>query len=86
MPKKTRIREIQQTERLIDKFRAKASKATMAQSLIKKLDRMESIEVDEDDLTAMKLRFPISVTPGKVIFEMEDLSKSYGDKEVLNGV
>ncbi len=83
---KNQEREIQQTERLIDKFRAKASKATMAQSLIKKLDRMERIEVDEDDLSAMKLRFPISVTPGKVIFEMEDLSKSYGNKEVLNGV
>ena len=83
---KNQDREIQQTERLIDKFRAKASKATMAQSLIKKLDRMERIEVDEDDLSAMKLRFPISVTPGKVIFEMEDLSKSYGNKEVLNGV
>ncbi len=79
---KNQEREIQQTERLIDKFRAKASKATMAQSLIKKLDRMERIEVDEDDLSAMKLRFPISVTPGKVIFEMEDLSKSYGNKEV----
>lgn len=83
---KNQEREIQQTERLIDKFRAKASKATMAQSLIKKLDRMERIEVDQDDLSAMKLRFPISVIPGKVIFEMEDLSKSYGNKEVLNGV
>jgi len=83
---KNQEREIQQTERLIDKFRAKASKATMAQSLIKKLDRMERIEVDQDDLSAMKLRFPISVIPGKVIFEMEDLSKSYGNKEVLNGI
>ncbi|MBT8293071.1 MAG: ABC-F family ATP-binding cassette domain-containing protein [Eudoraea sp.] len=84
--RKNQEKEIQQTERLIDKFRAKASKASMAQSLIKKLDRMERIEVDEDDLSAMKLRFPISVTPGKVIFEMENLSKSYGNKEVLNGV
>jgi ATP-binding cassette subfamily F protein 3 len=84
--RKNQEKEIQQTERLIDKFRAKASKASMAQSLIKKLDRMERIEVDEDDLSAMKLRFPISVTPGKVIFEMGDLSKSYGNKEVLNGV
>ena len=84
--RKNQEKEIQQTERLIDKFRAKASKASMAQSLVKKLDRMERIEVDEDDLSAMKLRFPISVTPGKVIFEMESLSKSYGNKEVLNGV
>ncbi len=84
--RKNQEKEIQQTERLIDKFRAKSSKASMAQSLIKKLDKMERIEVDEDDLSAMKLRFPISVTPGKVIFEMEELSKSYGNKEVLNGV
>jgi ATP-binding cassette subfamily F protein 3 len=84
--RKNQEKEIQQTERLIDKFRAKSSKASMAQSLIKKLDKMERIEVDEDDLSAMKLRFPISVTPGKVIFEMEELSKSYGSKEVLNGV
>ena len=84
--RKNQDKEIQQTERLIDKFRAKSSKASMAQSLIKKLDRMERIEVDEDDLSAMKLRFPISVNPGKVIFEMEGLSKSYGNKEVLNGI
>lgn len=84
--RKNQDREIQQTERLIEKFRAKASKASMAQSLIKKLDRMDRIEVDEDDLSAMKLRFPVSVTPGKVIFEMEDLSKSYGEKEVLRGI
>ena len=84
--RKNQEKEIQQTERLIDKFRAKSSKASMAQSLIKKLDKMERIEVDEDDLSAMKLRFPISVTPGKVIFEMEELSKSYVNKEVLNGL
>ncbi len=83
---KNQEREIQQTEKLIDKFRAKASKATMAQSLIKKLDRMERIEVDEDDLSAMKLKFPVSVVPGKVVFEMEGLSKNYGDKEVLDSV
>ncbi|WP_276388421.1 ABC-F family ATP-binding cassette domain-containing protein [Eudoraea chungangensis] len=83
---KNQEREIQQTEKLIDKFRAKASKATMAQSLIKKLDRMERIEVDQDDLSAMKLKFPVSVTPGKVVFEMDNLAKSYGDKEVLQGV
>ena len=83
---KNQEREIQQTEKLIDKFRAKASKATMAQSLIKKLDRMERIEVDQDDLSAMKLKFPVSVTPGKVVFEMDNLAKNYGDKEVLQGV
>ncbi len=83
---KNQEREIQQAERLIDKFRAKSSKASMAQSLIKKLDRMERIEVDDDDHSVMKLRFPVSITPGKVIVEVKALSKSYGSKEVLRNI
>src|SRR5690554_1626411 len=83
---KNQQKQIDQTEKLIDKFRAKASKASMAQSLIKKLDRIDRIEVDEDDNSVMKLRFPVSVTPGKVVIEAENISKSYGDKEVLQGV
>ncbi len=83
---KNQEREIQQAERLIDKFRAKSSKASMAQSLIKKLDKMERIEVDDDDHSVMKLRFPVSVTPGKVVTEMHGLSKSYGSKQVLEDI
>ena len=84
--KKNQDREIQQTERLIERFRAKASKATMAQSLIKKLDRMERIEVDGLDQRVMKVQFPLSVNPGKIIAEMEGINKSYGEKKVLEGV
>lgn len=83
---KNQEKQIQQTEKLIEKFRAKASKASMAQSLIKKLDKIDRIEVDADDNSVMKLRFPISVTPGKVVAEIEELSKNYGDKEVLKGI
>ncbi|MBS9461961.1 ABC-F family ATP-binding cassette domain-containing protein [Flagellimonas sp. 389] len=83
---KNQEKQIQQTEKLIEKFRAKASKASMAQSLIKKLDKIERIEVDEDDNSVMNFRFPISVTPGKVVAELEALSKSYGKNQVLNGV
>ncbi|MGP1992259.1 ABC-F family ATP-binding cassette domain-containing protein [Zobellia laminariae] len=83
---KNQEKEIQQAERLIEKFRAKSSKASMAQSLIKKLDKMDRIEVDQDDNAVMNLRFPVSITPGKVIAEIEKLSKSYGDKDVLKGV
>jgi ATP-binding cassette subfamily F protein 3 len=83
---KNQQKQIEQTEKLIDKFRAKASKATMAQSLIKKLDKIDRIEVDEDDNSVMTLRFPVSITPGKVVIEAEDISKSYGDNNVLNGV
>lgn len=83
---KNQEKQIQQTEKLIEKFRAKASKASMAQSLIKKLDKIDRIEVDEDDNSVMSLRFPISVTPGKIIAEIEDLSKNYGDNHVLQNI
>ena len=83
---KNQEREIQQAERLIEKFRAKSSKASMAQSLIKKLDKIERIEVDEEDNTVMKVRFPISVQPGKVVVEGQGLGKRYGKKLVLEEV
>ena len=83
---KNQQKQIEQTEKLIDKFRAKASKATMAQSLIKKLDKIDRIEVDEDDNSVMTLRFTVSITPGKVVIEAENISKNYGDKEVLKNV
>ena len=83
---KNQEKQIQQTERLIEKFRAKASKATMAQSLIKKLDRMDRIEVDEDDNSVMTLNFPVSIVPGKVVVELENVSKHYGELQVLNHV
>jgi ATP-binding cassette subfamily F protein 3 len=83
---KNQEKEIQQAERLIEKFRAKSTKASMAQSLIKKLDKMERIEVDQDDNAVMNLRFPISITPGKVITEIANLSKRYGDNLVLQNI
>jgi len=83
---KNQQKQIEQTEKLIEKFRAKASKATMAQSLIKKLDRIDRIEVDEDDNSVMTLKFPISITPGKVIVEAHNISKNYGDNQVLKHI
>ena len=83
---KNQEKEIKATQVLIDKFRAKANKASMAQSLIKKLDKVERIEVDNDDNAVMNIRFQISKEPGKVVIEAEDLSKSYGDKHVLENV
>ncbi len=84
--KKNQDREIQQTERLIERFRAKASKASMAQSLIKKLDRMERIEVDAEERQQLKLEFPVSINPGKVVAELERLSKSFGENHVLKAI
>ncbi len=83
---KNQQKQIEQTEKLIEKFRAKASKATMAQSLIKKLDKIDRIEVDADDNSVMTLNFPVSITPGKVVVESEGVAKHYGDLQVLNNV
>ncbi|NNC50187.1 MAG: ATP-binding cassette domain-containing protein [Flaviramulus sp.] len=83
---KNQQKQIEQTEKLIEKFRAKASKATMAQSLIKKLDKIDRIEVDEDDNSVMTLNFPVSITPGKVVVEAEKISKNYGDNQVLKNI
>ena len=83
---KNQEKQIQQTERLIEKFRAKASKASMAQSLIKKIDKIERIKVDKDDNSVMKLKFPVSVRPGKVVIEIENLSKSFGSNHVLSNL
>ncbi|WP_100615182.1 ABC-F family ATP-binding cassette domain-containing protein [Confluentibacter citreus] len=83
---KNQQKQIEHTEKLIEKFRAKASKATMAQSLIKKLDKIDRIEVDEDDNSVMTLNFPVSITPGKIIVEAEKISKHYGHNQVLKNI
>ena len=83
---KNQAKEIEQTEKLIERFRAKASKAAMAQSLIKKLDKIERIEVDAEDNAAMKLKFPVAQQPGKVVLLAENISKNYGPKMVLQQV
>jgi len=80
---KNQAKSIEQTEKLINKFRAKATKASMAQSLIKKLNKIERIEVDVEDKSVMKVKFPLSKQPGKIIIEAEHLNKNYGDKKVL---
>ncbi|MFN3908419.1 MAG: ABC-F family ATP-binding cassette domain-containing protein [Flavobacterium sp.] len=83
---KNQLKKVEETEKLIEKFRAKASKASMAQSLIKKLNKMEVIEVDEEDHAVMNIQFPVSVTPGRVVLEVEHLTKSFGDKIVLKDI
>jgi ATP-binding cassette, subfamily F, member 3 len=83
---KNQAKKIEETEKLIEKFRAKASKASMAQSLIKKLDKVERIEVDEDDNSVMNISFPVSKVPGKVVIEAEKVTKSYGDKTILKDI
>ena len=83
---KNQDKQIQQTEKLIEKFRAKASKASMAQSLIKKLNKTERIEIDPEENKKMKFEFHISQQPGKIIFKAQDISKYFGEKKVLSQV
>ena len=83
---KNQEKEIKQKQLLINKFKAKASKASMAQSLMKQLDKVELIEVDQDDNATMNVRFAVSKQPGRVVVEAENMSKSYGDNHVLENV
>ena len=83
---KNQEKEIKETERLIEKFRYKATKASFAQSLIKKLEKMDRIAVDEVDNRQMNISFPVAKPSGKIVFELAHLDKSYGDKEVLKDI
>jgi ATP-binding cassette subfamily F protein 3 len=84
--KKNQDREIKQTEALINKFRAKSSKASFAQSLIKKLDKMDIVEVDEEETASLRFQFRPAPRSGKVVVLAEGLGKSYGDKKVFSGL
>lgn len=84
--KKNQDSEIKQMEDNINKFRASATKASFAQSLIKKLDKIERIEVDNEDVSKFNIRFVQSQVPGKVIFEAENLGKAYGQKQIFDDV
>ena len=84
--KKQQEKDIKHTEELINKFRAKKNKAAFAQSLIKKLEKTELIEVEDDSVPSMKIGFPLSVQPGKWVLEMENMGKSFGDNRLFQGV
>lgn len=82
--KRNQDAEIKQMEDNINRFRASATKASFAQSLIKKLEKIERIELDNEDVSKFNIRFQQSIVPGKVIFEAENLGKKYGDKQIFD--
>ncbi|MDG1147549.1 MAG: ABC-F family ATP-binding cassette domain-containing protein [Crocinitomicaceae bacterium] len=84
--KKQQEKDIKHTEELINKFRAKKNKAAFAQSLIKKLEKTEVIDVDNDDLTGININFPLSIQPGKWVLEMEGMGKTFGDNLLFKDV
>jgi ATP-binding cassette subfamily F protein 3 len=77
---------IDDTEKFIDRFRAKASKAVQVQSRIKQLDKVERIEVEQEDTAAMHFRFPDAPRSGKVVVHVEEVKKSFGEKQILKGL
>lgn len=77
---------IAETERFVERFRYKATKAKQVQSRIKMLDKMEKIEVDEEDQSALHFQFPPAPRSGKVVLTAEQLEKSYGDNTVFSNV
>ena len=83
---KNQQKYIQDTEQLINKFRAKKNKAAFAQSLIKKLDKLERVEVDAAENAQIRFRFPPAPRSGKVIFEAETLKKCFGNLTVFEGL
>jgi ATP-binding cassette subfamily F protein 3 len=74
---------IRQNERLVERFRAKASKAAMAQSIMKKLDKLERIEDAEIERPNIRINFRMDKTPGKVIVDLKNISKSFGDNVII---
>jgi ATP-binding cassette subfamily F protein 3 len=77
---------IDDTEKFIERFRYKATKAVQVQSKIKQLEKIERIEVDEEDLSRINIRFPPSPRSGTVVIEATNLSKNYGPVIVLKKV
>jgi ATP-binding cassette, subfamily F, member 3 len=77
---------IQDTEEFIERFRYKATKSVQVQSRIKQLDKVERIEVDEEDTRSMNIKFPPSPRSGTVVYKATGVCKSYGNLEVLKNV
>ncbi|MBP6456671.1 MAG: ABC-F family ATP-binding cassette domain-containing protein [Chitinophagaceae bacterium] len=75
---------IRQQERFVERFKAKASKAAQAQSIVKRLDRLDRIEAPAAETAQIQFRFEVAVTPGKIVSTLENVSKRYGEIEILN--
>lgn len=84
--KKQQDKDLKHTQELIDKYRAKANKAAFAQSLIKKLEKTERIEIEQDATAKMHVSFPLSVEPGKWVLEMENMGKSFDEKQLFKDI
>jgi len=83
---KNQQKYVEHTETLINKFRAKKNKAKFAQTLIKKLDRLERIEVDQTDIRKLNFQFQAPPRSGQIVVEAKNLDKHYDDLQVLHNL
>jgi ATP-binding cassette subfamily F protein 3 len=77
---------IDETEKFIERFRYKATKAVQVQSRIKQLEKLDRIEVEEEDKSAINIKFPPAPRSGRVVVEAKAISKKYGENLVLNDI
>ncbi len=78
-------RMIEKTEEFIERFRYKPTKSNQVQSRIKQLERIERIEVDEEDLSTLNIKFPPAPRSGQIVAEVKEVGKSFGTKHVFSG-
>ncbi len=78
-------RMIEKTEEFIEKFRYKPTKSNQVQSRIKQLERLERLEVEEEDLATLNIKFPPAPRSGKVVAEIDEAGMSFGSKHVFSG-
>lgn len=78
-------RMIEKTEEFIERFRYKPTKSNQVQSRIKQLERLERIEVDEEDLSTLNIKFPPAPRTGQIVAEVKEVGKSFGAKHVFSG-
>lgn len=77
---------IEKTEEFIERFRYKATKSNQVQSRIKQLDKLERIEIDEEDKSALSVKFPPASRAGQIVFKAKDATIGYGSKVVIDNV
>lgn len=78
-------RLIEKTEEFIEKFRYKPTKSNQVQSRVKQLERLERIEIDDEDLATLSVKFPPAPRSGDVVFDVRDAVVGYPQKTVLDG-
>ena len=78
-------RLIEKTEEFIEKFRYKPTKSNQVQSRVKQLEKLERIEVDEEDLSRLNIKFPPAPRSGQIVADVKEVGKAFGEKRIFSG-